>query len=107
MTMFEKVVSRNFFVMGQDAVYTPIATGTPVDIKVIPSRPDEVITFQETAVLSESNIFDVQVADIAQPLEDDELEINGAKYIVQSARIKDTHRLIWRLSTRPEDEDSS
>jgi len=101
MSIFEQVIAQNFFIMGEDAVYTPADTGEPLNIKVMASRPDEVFSFQTTPVLSETSIFEIQVKDIPAPQEGDRLEFKGESYIVQSEpQSLDPDRLIWRLNTR-------
>jgi hypothetical protein len=105
MSIFEQVIAQNFFVMGEDAVYTPADTGEPLNIKVMASRPDEVFTFQSTPVLSETGIFEIQVSDIPNPQEGDTLQYKGKTYIVQGdPQSNDPDRLIWRLNTRLDDE---
>ncbi len=105
MSIFDKVVKQNFFVMGEDAIYTPVDTGEPKAIKVMPNRPDEVFNFQSTPILTETNIFEIQVSDIPNPKEDDTIEYKGSIYVVQGdPQIRDSDRLIWRLQTRLDDE---
>lgn len=108
MSIFEKVITQNFFIMGVDAVYKPAGSSEEKQIKVMASRPDEVFSFQTTPVLSETSIFEIQVSDIPNPKEDDTLEFKGKTYIVQGdPQSTDPDRLIWRLNTRLDDEVSS
>lgn len=101
MSKFDLVVERNFFVMGEDATYTPAGGGAPVSIKVMPRRPDELLEFGDSMIVTGTNIFDVRVADIAAPAEGDTITYNGTAYIVQGEpQSRDSDRLIWSLNTR-------
>jgi hypothetical protein len=100
MSRFDLVVERNFFVMGEDATYTP-AGGDPLSIKVMPRRPDEILGIGETMIVTGTDIFDVRAADITQPAEGDTLIYKGKTYIVQGEpQTRDPDRLIWTLNTR-------
>lgn len=101
MSKFDLVVDRNFFVMGEDATYTP-AGGEAIPIKVMPRRPDEVLDIGESMIVTGTNVFDVQVSAIAAPAEGDTLTYKGTTYIVQGEpQARDPDRLIWTLNTRP------
>ena len=101
MSKFDLVVERNFFVMGEDATYTP-AGEDPIAIKVMPRRPDELLEFGDSMIVTGTNIFDVRVADIAAPAEGDTITYKGTAYIVQGEpQSRDSDRLIWSLNTRP------
>lgn len=102
MSIFSLVVERNFFVMGEAAIYTPDG-GTPQTIKVMPRRPDEIIGFGDTSISTNTAIFDIRVADIATPQENDTLLFKGITYVVQgSPAYQDGDRLIWRVNTYPQ-----
>lgn len=101
MSKFDLVVERNFFVLGEDAIYTP-AGGEPVSIKVMPRQPDEILDIGDTMIVTGTNVFDVRVADIAAPAEDDTITFKSKTYIVQGEpQARDSDRLIWTLNTRP------
>ncbi len=101
MSKFDLVVERNFFVMGEDATYTP-ASGDPITIKVMPRRPDEILDIGDTMIVTGTNVFELRVADIAAPAENDTITFKGKSYIVQGEpQARDSDRLIWTLNTRP------
>lgn len=103
MSIFALVIDRNFFVMGEPAVYTPDG-GPSKSIKVMPRRPDEVIGFGDTSIASNTAIFDIRVADIANPQEGDTLLFKEITYVVQgSPTYQDGDRLIWRVNTYPQE----
>jgi hypothetical protein len=100
MSKFDLVIERNFFVLGEAAVYTPQG-GEPVSIKVMPRRPDEVLAVGEAMIVTGTDIFDVRAADIEQPQEGDTLTYKGKTYIVQGEpQARDSDRLVWTLNTR-------
>lgn len=102
MSIFALVIERNFFVMGETAVYTPDG-GPSKTIKVMPRRPDEIIGFGDTSIATNTAIFDIRVADIAAPQEGDTLLFKEITYVVQgSPTYQDGDRLIWRVNTYPQ-----
>ncbi len=84
-----------------DAVYLPQAGGAGSDVRVILKRPDEVASFGEARIASETLTLLVRVAEIQDPEEDDMFLIAGKNYIVQGAPMADAMRLVWTLNTRP------
>ncbi len=84
-----------------DAVYLPASGGAGSDVRVILKRPDEVASFGEARIASETLILLVRVIEIQDPEEDDQFLIGGRNYVVQGEPIADALRLIWTLNTRP------
>ncbi|MGE0253500.1 MAG: hypothetical protein AB7N54_15180 [Alphaproteobacteria bacterium] len=97
---FAAMVGTCFDTFGEAAVYTP-ADGPSSTVRAIPVRDDDVSAFGETRVHSETALFDVPVADVAEPASGDELLHGGVTYIVQGEPARDAERLVWRLDTRP------
>lgn len=96
---FTAHVDTMFWVHGQAAIYTP-SGGDPVDVLVIPKRPDEIEDFQGVQVVASKNLFDVRKSEIAEPAEDDQIDWNGSTFLVIGKPVcKDSDRLIWTLST--------
>jgi hypothetical protein len=83
------------------ALYRTQGVGEAVAIRVIARRPDQVSEFGDIHVHSESSIFDVRVAEVANPRPADTLEIDGETFIVQGEPVRDAERLVWSLDTRP------
>lgn len=103
MSIFALVVDRNFFVMGEPAVYTPDG-GPSKSIKVMPRRPDEIVGFGDTSISTNTAIFDIRVADIASPQAGDTILFKEITYVVQgSPAYQDGDRLIWRVDTYPQE----
>lgn len=104
MSIFSLVVDRNFFVMGEPALYTPQA-GPEKSIKVMPRRPDEIIGFGDTSIASDTALFDIRVAEISNPQAGDTILYKGVTYIVQGSPVyQDGDRLIWRVDTYPQEQ---
>lgn len=84
-----------------DAVYLPASGGAGSDVRVILKRPDEVASFGEARIASETLVLLVRVIEIQDPEEDDQFMIGGRNYVVQGAPVADALRLVWTLNTRP------
>lgn len=102
MSIFSLVVDRNFFVMGEPAIYTPVA-GPSKSIKVMPRRLDEIIGFGDTSIATNTALFDIRVSEIAVPEQGDTILYKEITYVVQgSPTYQDGDRLIWRVNTYPQ-----
>jgi len=88
-------------VLSKTAVYQPV-TGSALTLRVMAKQPDALTGFGEARIHTETALFDVQTADVAQPMAGDRLMFEGVSYIVQSEPTADRDRLIWTLNTRPE-----
>ncbi len=88
-------------VLSKPAVYQPV-TGSSLTLRVMAKQPDALTGFGEAHIHTETALFDVQTADVAQPMVGDSLTIDGVSYIIQSEPTADRDRLIWTLNTRQE-----
>ncbi|MBI1207245.1 MAG: hypothetical protein GC191_08145 [Azospirillum sp.] len=77
------------------------AGGTAQPVRLVPSRPDTVVGFGETQVLSATARFKMLVADAPSVAKGDGLTFEGTLYVVQSARTDDPERLVWTLDCAP------
>lgn len=101
MNAFSAVVDTVFAQFGVDAVYTPNGGGA-VNVRVIARRPDEIVGFGDTRVLTETALFEVRTFEIAQPQPGDRLTVDGADYVIQGEpERRDPDRLVWTLDVRP------
>lgn len=88
--------------LAQEASYQVGGTGTPLTIRIVARRPDQIIGFGETRLHSESDVFDIRVSEVSNPRPGDTLTVDGATYVVQGEPVRsDPDRLIWTLDTRP------
>ena len=88
-------------VLSKPAVYQPL-TGSAFTLRVMAKQPDALTGFGEAHIHSETALFDVQTAEVVQPMVGDRLTVDGSTFIVQSEPTADRDRLIWTLNTRPE-----
>jgi len=84
-----------------DAVYLQQAGGARSDVRVILKRPDEISSFGEARIASETLVLLVRVIEIQDPEEDDQFLIGGRNYVVQGEPVADALRLVWTINTRP------
>ncbi len=105
MNAFSAAVDTVFARFGVDAVYTPDGGGAvnvQLNVRVIARRPDEIVGFGDTRVITETNLFEVRSSEVATPRPGDRLTVDGAEYVIQGEpERRDPDRLIWTLDTRP------
>jgi hypothetical protein len=101
MTPFFAAVDTVFARFGVDAVYTPDGGGA-VCVRVITRRPDEIVGFGDTRVLTETALFEVRASEVAEPRPGDRLTVDGTDYVIQGEpERRDPDRLVWTLDVRP------
>lgn len=81
------------------ATYTP-AAGSPVAVRVIWSKSDEVWHGLQTGLVAPKLVADLRVSDVADPAEDDTIEIGGTTYTVDGAPRRDREGLVWKLGLK-------
>jgi hypothetical protein len=87
--------------LARDGLYRAGGDGEGIPVRVLARRPDRTIGFEDVAVHTATAVFEVRVAEVPTPAEDDVLVFEGATYIVQGEPVRDAERLIWTLDTRP------
>lgn len=101
MSAFSAAVDTVFARFGVDGVYTP-GGGGAVNVRVIARRPDEIVGFGDTRVLTETALFEVRALDVAEPRPGDRLTVDGVDYVIQGEpERRDPDRLVWTLDVRP------
>jgi hypothetical protein len=86
--------------VGRDAVYTAEG-GEPVLVRVVERRPDEITSFGEARLWSETTRVDLRVAEVPAPRPGDRVEIEGNAFLIQGEPVRDRERLVWTLDLRP------
>ena len=86
--------------IARDAVYTADG-GTPVLVRVVSRRADEVTDFGEARIWSETTRLDLRVAEVPNPRPGDRIEIDGEGFLIQGEPVRDRERLVWTLDLRP------
>ena len=101
MNAFSAAVDAVFARFGLDAVYA-FDGGGAVNVRVIARRPDEIVGFGDTRVLTETALFEVRTSEVAAPRPGDRLMVDGADYVIQGEpERRDPDRLVWALDVRP------
>jgi hypothetical protein len=86
--------------LARDAVY--IAEGSaPRLVRVVTRRPDEVTTFGEARLWSETTRIDLRVAEVPSPRPGERIEIDGEAFLIQGEPVRDRERLVWTVGLRP------
>jgi hypothetical protein len=86
--------------IARDAVYVAEG-GAPQLIRVVTRRADEVTSFSEARLWSETTRVDLRVAEVANPRPGDRIEIDGEGFIIQGEPVRDRERLVWSVDLRP------
>ena len=86
--------------IARDAVYIADA-GSPVLIRVVTRRADDVSSFGEARIWSETTRIDLRVAEVVQPRPGDRLEMDGEAFLIQGEPVRDRERLVWTIDLRP------
>ena len=83
-----------------EAVYTPEG-GTPVLVRVVTRRADDVSSFGDARLWSETTRVDLRMAEVPDPRPGDRIEIDGEVFLVQGEPVRDRERLVWTIDLRP------
>lgn len=84
----------------REAVYI-IEGGSPLLVRVATRRADDVTTFGDARLWSETTRVDLRVSEVPSPRPGDRLELDGDAFLVQGEPTRDRERLIWTLNLRP------
>ena len=86
--------------IARDAVYIAEG-GAPRLVRVVSRRADEVTSFGEARLWSETTRVDLRVAEVPEPRPGDRIEIDGEAFLIQGAPVRDRERLVWTVDLRP------
>jgi hypothetical protein len=86
--------------IAQDAVYVADG-GTPVLVRVVMRRADDITAFGDARLWSETTRIDLRVAEVPNPRPGDRIEINSEAFLIQGEPVRDRERLVWTLDLRP------
>lgn len=103
MTVFSAAVNVIFADpnMAADCAYRTGGADPAVTVRVIRNRPDDMVSFGQSRVVTETVIFDVRASDVALPVLGDTLTIGAEVFEVIAAPSIDRERLVWRLECGP------
>ena len=86
--------------IAREAVYTPEG-GPTVSIRVVIRRADDVSSFGDARIWSETTRVDLRVAEVSAPRPGDRIEIDGDAFLIQGEPVRDRERLVWTVDLRP------
>ena len=87
--------------IARDALYRAQATGGTRMVRVVTKRPDEVLDFGDSRVVTATTVAEVRVSEVAEPQEGDTLQIGDAVFVVQGVPRRNAERLVFSLDLRP------
>jgi hypothetical protein len=85
--------------IARDAVYVADG-GTPVLVRVVMRRADDITAFGDARLWSETTRIDLRVAEVPNPRPGDRIEISAEAFTVQGEPVRDRERLVWTLDLR-------
>ena len=86
--------------IARDAIY--IAEDGPTQlVRVVTRRADDITSFGDARIWSETTRIDLRVAEVATPRPGDRLEIDGDAFLIQGEPVRDRERLVWTIDLRP------
>jgi hypothetical protein len=86
--------------LARNAVY--IAEGSdPRLVRVVTRRADDITTFGDARLWSETTRIDLRVADVPSPRPGERIEIDGEAFLIQGEPVRDRERLVWTVDLRP------
>lgn len=102
MSIFSAAIDNLFAdpAIARDATYTADG-GTPVIVRAVMRRADEITGFGEARLWSETTRIDLRVAELPAPRPGDRIEIDGEAFLIQGEPVRDRERLVWTLDLRP------
>ncbi len=88
--------------LAEDATYYSCLGEDPKQtVRIITRRPDDLAGIEGLSIITASTLVDVRVKEVPKPVEKDEIEIGGERFVVQGKPRRDRLRLIWSLDVRP------
>ena len=86
--------------IGLDAVFTAEG-GAPLSVRIVSRRADDVTTFGEARLWSETTRVDLRTAEVPNPRPGDTLTLGEEVFTIQGEPVRDRERLVWTLDLRP------
>lgn len=97
----QRSIMSLFTHLGEQASYVPLG-GEPVAVQVIRRQPDAMIDVGASRIHTATEMFQVQVAQVASPKAGDVIQIGSESFIVQGEPQREQHGLIWKLEAYPD-----
>jgi hypothetical protein len=94
-------ISSLFAHLGEQASYLPLG-GVPATIQVIRRQPDAMMDVGASRIHTATEMFQVQVAQVANPKAGDIIQIGSESFVVQGEPQREQHGLVWKLEAYPD-----
>ena len=75
--------------------------GTAQLIRVVMRRADDVTSFGDARLWSETTRVDLRVAEVPNPRPGDRIELGAEAFTIQGEPVRDRERLVWTVDLRP------
>ncbi|WP_086930616.1 head-tail joining protein [Agarilytica rhodophyticola] len=98
--IFSRAIDSQFTRLGRDAMYVSSAS-PPYECRVIPRRPEHLLSLGEHRVHTEDPHIEFRVSEIPSPVKGDEIIVDGRTYRIEEEPRLDQHQLIWHTETLP------
>ena len=85
--------------IARDAVFIAEG-GAPQLVRVVTRRADDITSFGDARLWSETTRIDLRVVEVANPRPGDRVEIDGDAFLIQGEPVRDRERLVWTLDLR-------
>jgi len=86
--------------IARDAVHIA-GDSAPRLVRVVTRRADEITSFSEARIWSETTRVDLRATEAPNPRPGDRIEIDGEAFLVQGEPVRDRERLVWTVDLRP------
>ena len=86
--------------IARDAVYIS-DVGAPRLVRVVTRRADDISSFGDARLWSETTRIDLRVVEVLAPRPGDRIEMDGEAFLIQGEPVRDRERLVWTIDLRP------
>ena len=86
--------------LATDAIYRPGGAGGGTTVRVTRRSPDRTAPFGEGRFVTDTNVIDVRVSEVATLDAGDTFQIGAEIYAVQGEPLRDSERLVWSAEVR-------
>ena len=86
--------------LASDAIYRLGGVGLGVPVRVARRSPDRTAPFGEGRFVTDTNLIDVRVSEVAARAPGDTFQIGAEIYAVQGEPLRDADRLVWSAEVR-------
>ena len=97
----QRSITSLFAHLGEQANYVSLGGG-PVAVQVIRRQPDAMMDVGASRIHTPTEMFQIQVAQVASPKAGDIIQIGSESFIVQGEPQHEQHGLVWKLEAYPD-----